>query len=589
MASRKFFRISDLTGGLNPDRNQVLVQDNEATSVQNVRFDKLGSITSRRGMAPYYDADPGADILALGRWAPEDDPTAAEVLIAAADGVLYLVDPGSGAYTSLASGLDTSAEGEFTAVANQVLYANGVDTPVVYDGTDAVGLGIAAPASAPGTSLAAGALTGTFGYRITFYDSGRLAESNPSDAASVSPSSQDVTLTLPTSDPSGRADFVRVYRTEDSGATYQYLAQVALATGTYVDDGTDSLNPLIPLVYDRDTPGAFEHVAYMKGYVFGSIGNTLYWSKALEPDAWPALSFTDVPFEGNDTIRALVAFQDTLVVFGRRNVVLVAGSGGNWSLSRADIETGAVNRRAVAEVEGQLVYLSHGGLRTFPGAQPISPKLDRTFAEMPFSTIEAASLAYVPEERALWIAVDGGVYTHHVPNGAVSWYSFGTPQLLAGGATGFDLPLFIDSGLRRVQEYGGADDDDGTAITMQWRSKLFQLENPETTKFFRRIGAFASRGSGSTVTVTIGDTLSSKIVTLDSTSSEAGGVWDSGEWDSAKWASEGLSYFIAALPADTLFGHTMQVTISADATSETEVVSPITFEYREANRFLGRP
>jgi hypothetical protein len=87
-------------------------------------------------------------------------------------------------------------------------------------------------------------------------------------------------------------------------------------------------------------------------------------------------------------------------------------------------------------------------------------------------------------------------------------------------------------------------------------------------------------------------------VPLESNGGTQVALWDAANWaddldpvlsaNPLVWTAEGLAYFIGALPAQRLRGHTMQVTITAEVEDETEVVSPITFEYREANRFLGQ-
>ncbi|MGM0386106.1 MAG: hypothetical protein ACQERF_09030 [Actinomycetota bacterium] len=593
MAQRRFYRIADLSGGLNPDQNPVMVADNEATAVRNVRFDKLGSLISRRGYSRLVDADPGSDILTLGRWAPEGSPGSAQVLAHLASGSLVEVDTG---YPVIETGLSTTRRGDFASAGDKVLYADGADV-VIYDGTTSHKAGIVAPvagwaaAAADGGSLA----VGSFSYQYTFYDSAWGVESNPSPAVTATTSGTDLTINLSTLPGThARADKIRLYRTDAGGTVHYFLVELPIATTSYSDNG--SVAPAITVTPDVDNvpPLDYERIAYFKGYVFGSIGNTLYWSKPYEPEQWPTLDFTEVPFEGNDEIRALWAFQDTLLVFGRRNVVLVAGEGGTpnsgtgWSLSRVDLDTGIANSRCAVEIGGSLVYLSHQGLRAFPGAQPFVPKLDRVFAAMPLATIEAAAMTYVPEERALWVAVDGKIYTVHVPNMAIGTYSLSTTGFLTGGESGFELPLFIDSELRHVNQYGG-DTDNGTSIVMHWKSKIFQLENPETIKAFRRIGAFASVGSSGTVTITISDAGESSSVTLESLGEESLAVWDSAIWDTSRFATDAVSYFIGALPAQRLRGHTFQVTVEAVTSTPTEVVAPITFEYREANRFLGRP
>jgi hypothetical protein len=584
MAQRKYFRIPDLSGGLNPDQGPTQIAENEATEIRNFRLDKVGSLLSRRGYSRYLDMAAGSDIVAIGRWRDAENPSDAKVLVARANGTLASL---GAAYTSLITGL-ASTGGEFTAVGQRVLYANGTDLPVLCNGSTAWHVGLAAPQLLVANEVVAATTldAGAYRYAITQYDSVSRVESNPCATVTANPNgSEIVRLLLPAH--AARADKWRIYRTDKDGAALMFLAEEAIAAIQWEDNGSSTPNPFLPLQYDNTVPLPYEHVAYVKGYVFGSVGNRLYWSKPLQPEYWPGLNYTTVPFEGNDTIRALWAHQDTLVIFGRKNLILVTGTGGNWNLARADIETGAVSPHAIAEVDGILAYLDYEGLRSFPGPQRIAPKLDRIFAALPLTTIEQAGLVYVPEERSLWITLPAGTYTVHLPTGAIGWYSLLMPRALPGGEDGFSLPVFVDSGLRYVNQYGTALDLGGS-IPIMWRSKVFQLDNPETVKFFRRLGAFASAGAASTVTVTIADAHTSYTIALAGTGGGASFFWDVGLWDSSRWSGEELSYFIGALPSQTLRGHAVQVTISGDVTQLTEIVGPITFEYRESNRFLGQ-
>lgn len=583
MAKREYFRISDLSGGLNLDTNALLVADNEAVDIRNFRLDKLGSLVSRQGYARYNDASPG-NVLALGRWRNPTNPNTNVVLVALSDGSLSGMV--SGSWTQLLTGLDTSAEGEFVPVRDVTIYANGVDSPVVFDGTDAYTLGLAAPSSAPSVSSTTGTLDGTYGYAYTYYSTSRGIESNASDTSPITLSTEGADVDVVASTDSS-VDKIRVYRTTAGGSTPLLLDEVSNVTATYTDDGSGSLViTLAPTTNDQ--PPALEHVAYLQGYTFGSIDGTLYWSKPYQPDYWPALYSTEVPFEGNDTIVALWSHRDTLLIFGRQNIILLSGSSGEWRLSRVDVDQGAVNSRCILEVEGSLVFLSKDGLRTFPNMAAFAPKLTRTLAQHSRADLEDAAAVYVPEERSIWVSVDDRTYTVHLPNQAISVYSFATRQFLAGGDSGFELPLFIDSTGGHVNQYGDTYLDLGEAINVVWRSKVYALTDPELTKFFRRIGTFASTGSTSTITITIADRGSQSVtVPLDSVSSGTQTYWDQFDWDEAYWSSEGVSYFIASLPASALFGRTIQVTISGSISGETEIVSPVTFEYRTANRFLG--
>lgn len=581
MAQRRFFRLSDLSGGLNLDANPVLIADNQAVEILNFRLDKHGSLLSRQGYTRVSTTSPGT-ITTLGRWYDETDPAQNVVLVHTEGG--ELVGLVSGEWTTFMTGLEPDA-GEFRGVRDLAVFANGNMRPVAFDGTSAYHLGVTAPA-APNLSATTGTLTGTFRYALTYYDSATGSESNPSPTSPITLSAQGTSVTI-TASSEARVDTVRIYRTNAGGSTLLLLDEVANSSGTYHDDGSETLTTLT-VASDNGLPGDFEHVAYYKGYVFGSIGKRIHWSKVFRPDSWPALNVTEVPFEGNDTITALWSYEDTLVIFGRRNTVILVGSSeDDFQLSRIDVDIGCVGRHGVCEVNGQLVFMSFDGLRSLPGVQPFVPQLDRTLATLGLAVLSRASLAYVPEEHAIWLAVGGKIYCVHLDASAVTVYSISTPQLLSGGASGFDLPLFIDVGETLVNRYGGVPTDVGAAIPLRWKSKIFQMDNPELTKHVRRIGAFASTGSSSIVTITIADRNASASVPLISTDAGNQALWDAFDWDEDVWASEGATYFIASLPAQTLIGHTMQVTISGEATDETEVVSPITIEYRESGRFLG--
>lgn len=581
MAKRKYFRIPDFSGGLNLDMHEALIADSEATRIMNFRLDERGSLLSRQGSRRFVGPQSSSDLLVLGRWRDSDDVSVYHVLAANSAGELVRVNPGTDDYDTLYTGL-SGESGEFSQVRDLLIYSNGSDRPVRYDGSDAKTLGVDAPGPAPNLStVASGSLTGTFEYAYTYVDSVTGSESSVSPSESVSPSGEDVTVsvTLPSQD---RVDTIRIYRTVDGGSTLLRLAEMDANQSEFTDDGSAPLLSLSAPT-NHGVPSEFEYTAHLKGYTFGVSGTTLYWSKALDEDAWPSVNSTTVPFEGGDSATGMVAFQDTLLIFGHNNVLLLAGSGGSWSISRADVNLGLTNARAVAQVGGSLVFLSHDGIRTFPGFKSFAPKINRTLSQLDLSD---ATMAYVPQERSVWLSVDGRTFVVHVPTQTATEYSFTSVSFLSGGKDGVSVPLWVDSDSRLVLEYGGPTDS-GDAIGLLWQSKLFQMDSPETTKFFRRLGAYATSGSTSVVSVTVGDALNAYTVTLRPGGTTSESYFGEAQFGQDTFSSEGITYFVGALPTSALIGRTMQVVVTAQAIKETEVIPPLTFEYREANRFLG--
>ena len=596
MAQKQAFRITDFRGGLNPDQNAHQIADNEAASIKNFRLDQDGSLVSRNGYDHYLSLTAANDILTIGRWSDgKIDPTAEVLGMDDAGNLLRWNAVGPALDTILATGTARTKRGEFVPVTDKVIYCDGEDTPIWYNGTTAAPLGLAAPSAAPALTAinsGTGALSGTYQYVYTYYDTGEGWESNPSDSASVSPVDADVTVDVVASTDTG-VDQISIYRTVAGGSIFLFLGTTTNTTGTYTDDGTDTL---IALAVDyRNTPPLdYERMAYHKGYMFGAIGNTLYWSNSLNIHGWPSFNSTDIPFEGNDEIVALVSHQDTLVIFGTKNIITVAGAGGNWTLIRQDVSLGALSHTAVTEVMGQLLFLSHDGLYLFPQMQKFAPKLARSIATTAEIGHSSASLVYISEQNAVWLSLNNQTWVITLPSQAISLYNFYMYYPLQGGTDEFEFPIWVgaenytDTSRLILMQYGGYDDD-GSDILISWKSKIFQLANPEFTKFFRRIGAFATSGATATVTITINDQANPPytVALASAGETENPSVYGTAVFGTDSWSFEGLSYLIAALPAVQLHGRTFQISINGSVSSRTELIPPVTFQYREANRFLG--
>lgn len=588
MARREVFRITDFSGGWNPDQSPSLIADNEAADIQNFRIDKIGSLVSRRGTERFLDVANSSNILALGRWLDPINPHSGQIILANSGGQLQRVNLGTDTYDTLYSGLDGAAEThQFLPLRQSLIYANGSDVPIRYNGVAARPLGLDVPPTAPG--LAEGSspgLTGVYGYTYTYVKDDTGLETNASPITYITATDDRVIITVP-APVSPNVDRVRIYRTLVGGAVPLFLVELTLPTLTYDDGAADStLTGNIAAPFDHlPPPVAFDHIAYHQGYMFGAKGDTIYWSRPLEEDYWPFENSTQVPFDGNDVIKAIKSHQDTLLIFGHHNIVLLAGSGGQWQLARQDVALGTASYHAFADVDGTLVFLSHEALHTFPGVQQFAPKLSRIIGGLDSQELHHASLCYVPEERSVILSLPNMTYSVHLVNQGITKYTIRTPQWLQGGVNGDGRPLFIDKDLRYVNLYDG-ETDLGQPISVAWQSKQFQLTNPEFVKFFRRIGAYATTGSETVVSVVISDQSNSYPVTLVSQQGQDPSLWDVMGWDNL-WSPEGVSYFIASLPAQTLIGRLFQVRVSSEVTRQTEITPPFSFQYREADRFLG--
>lgn len=590
MAAPQFFRLSDFSGGLNLDQHPVLLKDNQAVEILNFSLRKPGSLISRRGYTAYTTATLDGDVVQLGRFESPSSDTAS-LLAHLADGSIQLIDSTSA--TSLATGFGTT-KGSFLSAQDATFYANGETRPIMYNGTTTQELGIEAPTSLSAAAAAGGSLSeGEYVYAISFYDSTQGIETNlfSADAVTVSSTNLTVDLTIPTSSDS-RVDKVRIYRTVAGGSVLQFLDQIDEGTTSYSDDGSKTLNPFLGNPGGNFSPAPkLENLAYLGGWYFGSIGRDLYWSLPLDPHHWPPLNTTEVPFLGNDEVVALVAHQDTLIIFGHQNILAVSGQGPNWTITRLDAEVGVASRDAAVEMGGQVIFLSHDGLRAFPGLSIVAPALTRTLSGVTTQERSQTILTHVADDRELWITVDGETYVVFLPTQAVTKYNLNPVATLSGGVDGESSPILAESGGSVLAEYGGTDDN-GTDISLRWSSKTFQLPNPEKTKYLRRLGGYTTIGSQVDVQL-IPMSGATFTATLESIGNEGQELWQNDDgtvgtfnWGDI-WTTEGLDYKVAALPAHTLKGNTFKIILSATTDESTEIAPPLTILYRESNRLLG--
>ena len=181
-----------------------------------------------------------------------------------------------------------------------------------------------------------------------------------------------------------------LHSSTDGGATFSVITGSAVFTsGRWqwmnfadsligVQDGKD------PIVYSG---GTFAHIAdanvpdgrcglsaFGRLWIADSDGNTLKYCALLDSSDWSgsdsgAFDFKNV-WNGTDTIEHVAAFNGTLVVFGRNNILfLTDGAGSALGLDPTQMYvvdtitgTGCIARDSVQHIEGDLWFLSRQGL-----------------------------------------------------------------------------------------------------------------------------------------------------------------------------------------------------------------------------------
>ena len=130
-----------LNGGLNSTSGPLGLQNNESSDLQNIDFNKFGSILKRNGYTQLNTTaitnDPASDGLHWFEYVVSGTNTRKAVKVA--DGKLFKMDDLDGTWDDITGGLTITAGNhcDFTNFLNTVHITNGADVPFSWDGTTA--------------------------------------------------------------------------------------------------------------------------------------------------------------------------------------------------------------------------------------------------------------------------------------------------------------------------------------------------------------------------------------------------------------------------------------------------------------------
>lgn len=238
---------------------------------------------------------------------------------------------------------------------NSIALAAGTDYPMA-----SYNLGVPAPAATPGVALG-GSGSGSpvskvyvYTYVTAWGEEG--PPSNPSAVISVLPG-ETVTVSGMSVGPGAGYNVTakRIYRTISGTQTtdYRFVAEIAVATASYVDsvaDSTVALNDALESAeWDPPPSGMAGLVALPNGILAGFSNNDLCLSEPYVPSAWPEsyrLS-CDWPIVG------LGVIGQSVVVLTKGKPYIASGTHpSSFTLERLDVGQACVAKRSIASVGG---------------------------------------------------------------------------------------------------------------------------------------------------------------------------------------------------------------------------------------------
>lgn len=344
------------------------------------------------------------------------------------------------------------------------------------------------PASPAGTptikaTIPNQAIADTRTYVVT-YVSAYGEEGPPSDAstlANVDPA-YPVTVSLPGA-PGGAYNITtkRLYRSSTVGsrASFQFVAEIAVATGSYVDSITqDNLGEVLPSETWVGPPAGLKGLRLMaNGAAVGFVGRTLYLSEPNLPHAWPNQYTVD------DDIVGIATFGQSVAVLTKSFPYVFSGvDPAAMTSAKLKLPQACVSKRSIVETGDGVVYASPDGLVQI--GSNIGVVTQNLLSRDQWQQLNPSSIdAYLHNGRVIMF------WTFNNTRGTVIFDLSGQGALLTvsnlNAATavtaGYYDPktdiLYLAQG-QNIVRY-----DQGSSLTYVWKSKAFRMVQPLNLSF----------------------------------------------------------------------------------------------------------
>lgn len=396
---------------------------------------------------------------------------------------------------------------DFGRFGDWIIAGNGAMTHYRDPNTDSwKELKVESPVSAPtvADSGVAGVLNGTYQYYVVYYDPYRNAVSKPSpitSAVTVSGRQMSLTSIIPPSDSSWKT---WIYRIGGASNTPRKVAEIGGSTTTYTDNISDDDlgdvmeegNDPFPLsryfdYYNGRLVGAWSLIDLDNPGVARDEFDYIYISYYGEPWRCPTVTDVDNPLDGariqlsgdaGTEITGLKTFGEVLTVFTAREMYLLTGDEpSTFRLSRG-FTIGCVAHRTIQQVGTVLVWLADKDVYAWDGqsqpmvvSKPIRDKIRGWTASE-----KAAATAFSYEGR-YYLLCGGEVFfldftQSYGGDGGQVWawgeiQGWTVTHCAVKGVVGSDQTIYgIDTSAHRVWTLETGSTDNGTPITVTWRS-----------------------------------------------------------------------------------------------------------------------
>lgn len=299
-----------------------------------------------------------------------------------------------------------------------VIFGNGIDSNFKYQGKELPKvLTLSQPTACTAAAGAAGSLTGSYSYRISFRNSYDGTESLASSAATVTLSAQKGSLSsIPLytgPDNQVQVNQRRIYRLDPGSTTYRYLADISDNTTTTYTDDTASVSANEAINDYRGDLVPCKHWAVFGNRIWaansGTFPSGLYFSEVNTWD-FPAANVIYVERGDGDEITGLAPAFGGLVIFKRRNIYFLSGDGPtSFQLRPLNSRHGCVSGQTIGMSPKGLYYLGRDGVYLLSGdSEPeyVSINQQSIFKTLAVDTAAFSAGVYIPNKHMYLCSFD---------------------------------------------------------------------------------------------------------------------------------------------------------------------------------------
>jgi len=283
------------------------------------------------------------------------------------------------------------------------------------------------------------------------------------DMVGDAPEGGEVVVSLPgVPSSASNIEVKRLYRVESSGI-YQFVADLAPGVGQYIDSvSSESLGRALPSVeWDMPDPRMVGLTALPNGILAGFFENTLCFSEAYLPHAWPVSYQLAFP----DDIVAIASTAAGLVVVTEGQPHLVSGSSPDaMAQIELDVAQSCIAPRSLVDMGEFALYASPDGLVAAAGRDARVATREVLSREQWQALKPETIHAYRYDGRYLAF-YDGGCFSF-TPGEGVEFYDV---QADAGYYDIMDDTLYLIQG-GAITGWGR-----GEPLTYRWRSRLHEI------------------------------------------------------------------------------------------------------------------